>query len=649
MRPLRWLFFFVGFAWTFVVGAQNYGWQDFLREISVSIDEELVETPEWQDYIEELQEMHEHPLNVNTATIEQLQRLPFLTDDDIEAIHAYIYLHGSMQTLSELMLIPSISTETRHKLTLFLYAEMPTTNTRNLFARLRQEVTARMDFPLYYRKGELVEKDGYRGNGLGNRMRYSLSSAHVQFDLHTKKDAGERFFDSHGGAVALKDMGCLQMLVVGDYRISFGEGLVMGNGGWNVKSNPSMRRLSGLRPMTGYAETGFLRGVAATLNLNKSWQVTTFFSRRGQDATLTPEGEVKTLIASSYHRTDTECGKKHNVQATLVGGNVTWAHRSSYVGATGYYQTFSRSLNPGSETYRQIYPRGENFGVVGLHYGTRWKDFIVGGETSFSTQQKGLATLQRIAFLVNARHTLSLVQRYYNEHYYSFHASAMGESSNVQNENGVLLSWQGEPWSGWKFSSYVDFFFQRWPAYGMKHSNKGQELMGKVAFLPNQHHQLSLSYRWKSKERYNLPDPHHKVQVAWDYSAAKTWFLKVQGAIHGTTEGTGYGAQTIVGQHFEKPALRWYAVGTFVHTPSYLSRIYFYEPTLYQSVASSSLFGRCLHAALGLRWTTFKGRLMLEARYGLLRYFDREEQSSGLQTIFSPWKNDLQVLARLRL
>ena len=37
--------------------------------------------------------MHEDPLNINQATREQLLRLPFLTDEQIEDIHAYIYIH----------------------------------------------------------------------------------------------------------------------------------------------------------------------------------------------------------------------------------------------------------------------------------------------------------------------------------------------------------------------------------------------------------------------------------------------------------------------------------------------------------------------------------------------------------------------------
>jgi hypothetical protein len=54
-------------------------------------------------------------------------------------------------------------------------------------------------------------------------------------------------------------------------------------------------------------------------------------------------------------------------------------------------------------------------------------------------------------------------------------------------------------------------------------------------------------------------------------------------------------------------------------------------------------------AVLAGRWKEKSGRWMVEARYGLVRYFDRDEQGSGLQTIFSPWRNDLSVQLRIRL
>ena len=83
-----------------------------------------------------------------------------------------------------------------------------------------------------------------------------------------EKDAGERFYDSYGAYAMLHDVGILDKAIVGDFRIGFGEGLVLGGSIWNSKSTPPLKTQGGIRPMTGMDETNFLRGAAATLSLS---------------------------------------------------------------------------------------------------------------------------------------------------------------------------------------------------------------------------------------------------------------------------------------------------------------------------------------------------------------------------------------------
>ncbi|MCF0196356.1 MAG: helix-hairpin-helix domain-containing protein [Bacteroidaceae bacterium] len=627
--------------------AQSYSWEDFADEMAV--DEELAENEEWQYQLLELKELHDKPLNINTATIEDLCQLPFLSEEQIEQIHAYIYLHGEMKTLGELMLVPLLDADTRKKLRLFVRAEPVPKKEENFWGRVKHDLSTRLDIPLYYRKGFLVEKNGYRGDALGHRLRYTLNTKHLKANIQLKKDAGERYYDSHGGFASLKDIKAIDLIVLGDYRIGMGEGLVLGTGTWNVKNAPATRPQSGLRPMTSLSENDFLRGAAASLRLGKQWKLLVFASHQQLDATLTPQGEVKTFITSGYHRTDTELEKRHNTRATTVGGDVTWKKRHAYVGVTGYYETFSRTLNPGSEVYRRIYPIGTHFGVAGIHYGYKYRNLTMAGETAYSTNRNGVATLNRIQYAFSSLHSAGILQRYYSDNYHSFHSSAMGENSKVQNENGVLVYWRGETWSGLQMMAYADFFFMRWPPYGMTHSNQGQELMGQVNYTLSRHHSLTLSYRWKNKERYDKPDPHHRLKAQWTFTPTEQWKCTVHGALHHTTEGTGLGIQAGVQQALEQPSLRWSCSMAYAHTPSYDARLYFYEPSLYNSVSSVSLYGRCLRGVAAIRWSCWKKRLTLEARYALLRYLDRDRQSDDLQTIYSPWKNDIQLQVRMQL
>ena len=55
-----------------------------------------------------LAELQAHPLNLNTATREDLERIPFLTPRQIEDICDYLYHYAPMKTTAELALITSI-------------------------------------------------------------------------------------------------------------------------------------------------------------------------------------------------------------------------------------------------------------------------------------------------------------------------------------------------------------------------------------------------------------------------------------------------------------------------------------------------------------------------------------------------------------
>ena len=63
--------------------------EDIIEESSVNND---VEEPDWEDELEELSHRIREPLDMNTATRDQLRQFPFLTDLQIENLLAYIYI-----------------------------------------------------------------------------------------------------------------------------------------------------------------------------------------------------------------------------------------------------------------------------------------------------------------------------------------------------------------------------------------------------------------------------------------------------------------------------------------------------------------------------------------------------------------------------
>ena len=74
-------------------GYSQTDWTEWNEQLG--IDESSVD---WQGLYEELGEVAEQPFNINTVTKEQLEQLPFLSDQLIESILYHVYKYGPLQS-----------------------------------------------------------------------------------------------------------------------------------------------------------------------------------------------------------------------------------------------------------------------------------------------------------------------------------------------------------------------------------------------------------------------------------------------------------------------------------------------------------------------------------------------------------------------
>ena len=100
-RTLLWLLFLIPTT----VSAQDneQPWQLWLEELATdgSEDNEGQEQTAWDDAYDLLCELQSQPLDINHATREDLEQLPFLTAQQVEDILYYIYRYGPMRSVSE--------------------------------------------------------------------------------------------------------------------------------------------------------------------------------------------------------------------------------------------------------------------------------------------------------------------------------------------------------------------------------------------------------------------------------------------------------------------------------------------------------------------------------------------------------------------
>lgn len=684
---LKTLFITLSFllAVTLPLTAQE-AWQEVYEELLEETDEETSATRQ-ELLFDELSHLHAHPLNINTATTEELSRLPFLNTTHIRAIQHYIQRHGALLSTGELLLIDSIDYHTRRLLRHFIYAAPIATGEaahkrltwKNLLKHGEHEVITRLNLPLYEKAGYRHYPDSilsrhpnrrYLGEPFYHNLRYQYRFADkLSAGLVVEKDAGEALFkggfngyDYISFHLMLTNLGWLKTLAVGDYRLHFGQGLVL-NTGFNLGKTATLNSIGwgarGIRRHLSTSEHNAFRGAAATISLWSGVEATAFVSHRTMDATLDNNLLITSLKTDGLHRTPLEYSKRRNVRNTLYGGNLTIHHRGFHGGLTAVHNFFNRPLNPGEQLYRRYYPRGRQFTTVGIDYAYLHPRLHLAGETAID-QGGALATLNKAQLRLADRQTLTLVQRYYAHHYTALWANSFSENSTLRNESGLYLGFDTPLWRHWQLSTYIDFCHFPWVKHLVSNASYAGEGMVRLVHTPNDRHRTTLRYRLKLKERDNTSHPQrplalhtqHRLLLQHDYTPAP--HLKLGTLVNATRllfAGAAHHGVMLTQRLTWSPStlpLTLHATLSYFHTDNYATRISVYERGPIHTFSFPSYYGHGLHGATTCQWDA-SSRLTLLLHLSHTHYYDRLTIGSGTELISQPHREDIGLQLRWRI
>lgn len=312
------------FICSFAAFAQNKpDWETYYEQLTGLED---AEDASWEDVYDILSDLSEHKINLNTATREDLGRLIFLTDEQVEELSEYLYKYGPMRSLGELSMVESLDEPRRKLLACFVYLgeehRQSFPSLANILKYGGNELAASVRLPLYERRGD---RNGYLGYRYKHSFRYAYSYGQsMKFGVVGAQDAGEQFFsgrnswgyDYYSFYLMLRDWGRMRAFVAGRYRLKFGMGLIM-NTDYGFGKAAMLATLgrtnNSVRAHSSRSEGNYLQGVAATVGIFRGLDLTAFVSYRDIDATLTKDSSgIATIVKTGYHRTVSEMNRKHN-------------------------------------------------------------------------------------------------------------------------------------------------------------------------------------------------------------------------------------------------------------------------------------------------------------------------------------------------
>lgn len=651
---------------TDVLEAQNTNvslWEENMEQLSMEEDKN------WEDELEELSYRLHEPVNINSVTKQQLEQFPFLTDIQIENILAYVYIHGQMKTLYELQLVEEMDKRTIDLLLPYITV-LPVAEKKN-FPRLKtllkhgkQELLTRLDVPFYTRKG--YEKS-YLGPAMYHSLKYGYRYGdYLQMGITGEKDAGEPFFALHNEKgydyysvyFLLRNLGRLKTLALGNYRLSFGQGLVVSTGfrlGKTYSLSTVDNRSEGIKKHSSTDEYNYFCGAAATVEVIPALHVSGFYSHCSLDGVV-EGGEITSIYKTGLHRTKKEADKVNALTMQLSGGNITYDKNSLKIGITGIYYVFNHSYQPLLKTYSKYNLQGNNFYNAGIDYKYRFNRFSFSGEAAMG--KKGYALLNQLKYNVLTGYQLMIVHRYYRYDYWAFFAHSFGESSAPQNENGWYLAAEAAPFAHWRFFASMDFFSFPWWKYRISKPSQGVDGMFQSLYSPARNLSMYINYRYKRKERdvagtsgkVILPTYQHRLRYRLTYSPDN---LQLRTTVdynnfhsRGKDSSHGYQFTQSCTYAFSFP-LKVSLQGTYFHTDDYDSRVYASERGLLYTFYTPSFFGCGFRFSAWARYDMSKAFMFL-VKLGQTIYQDRYEIGTGNDLIKGNRKSDLQMQLQVK-
>ena len=466
------------------VAMATYGQDVRVEQVMEDIFNQLSEDGDlsYEDIEEELLSIADNPMDLNTVTQEELSRLMFLSDEQIDAILMYQYEHG-FKEIYELQLIDCLKDYEIRNLLPFVRVDSLEVQEfrssggkkmyfREVFHYAKHEMTLRMDArniedfegdPMY---GKLRYRFNYR-----NRVQAGVSVLRRQGDEAIRQE-GERW--DYGGYIQLKDIGPMKTVVAGNYQASFGYGLVVGSPFKRGKSAYIQSTATTDEGLKKYSSVGdsynYFHGVGATARVSRWADVSAFYSlRKG----------------------------KEEAWNHVVGVNATGRWNRLKVGITAV-ETIEATSSQFRERSQASYSlevkddeskRRATSGVMGVN--ARWNmgKVDIWGEVATSHGNKwGVGVITGVRYRPISDLNLLAIYRYYSPEFDNVYANSLCSWSRMKDEHGGYLGVEYNRLKNWQLSAFGDVW------------KTGFETMAQADFVPQKDYRMHTRFRVKRKD-----------------------------------------------------------------------------------------------------------------------------------------------------
>jgi hypothetical protein len=603
--------------------AQDQAVQQTLEDLMESQGPEPDENVDFQEIMDDLAYIGQHPLSVNLATKEELQRLHFLSDIQIDDLIEFRTKTGQIYSLYEMAVIKGFNPELLQKLEPFI--NFTIRGDEHKSKKSNNNIFARSTRAFSNAEGG-VQNPNYEGSMERYYLRYRHTSCDFEYGIVAEKDPGEAFFagaNKYGfdyasayGNFGIGPTG--QRIFVGDYHVSFGQGLVASQGfsmGKSSETTQIFRSGQGIRSSSSTDENQFFRGIASRMKFGQ-FTFMPFVSFRTLDAnidTIVGKPYFGAFQTSGYHRTNSEIAGKNALKQLVGGGYSSFSYQRWSIGCTAVFTRFNAVMNRSDEPSNQFLWEGKENFVAGIDWKGTIKNIFVFGEAAASANH-GKALLTGVTLKPASNVEFTAVYRNINKTYFSFFANAFTESSRTNDEHSLYLGFKFFPAPQWTFRGYADFFEHHWIKYTTAAPSKGTELFAQLTFTPSRRTEFYLRFFQEEKEqkvtienyKYNGLQHINRLRLNFSHKINENFSIKSRIELSRYSKLNNEKGLLIYQDLIYKPAVKRFSMNgrlAWFDTDGYNSRLYAYENDMLYSFSIPALYGKGIRTYLNFRQT----------------------------------------------
>ena len=552
--------------------------------------EEIAEAAVSHDQVQQqdINEMHgagfTNKYNINSITESVLENVFFLTPVQIKQFILYRKNFGDFISLMELQAVPGWDAFTIRKILPMLTLE----TVLPLVPALKQRIKEGGHRMLYRTGGQtksMTENEDRLKQQYKQLVSYRFNFRDLlRWGITVEKDAGEKSFSDHLSLFAsISNKGILKNMVLGDYTVNMGQGLIHWQGYALGRSSNMMscyRQGALFRPHTGTDENRFCRGIAVQLQKN-AFELAGFVSNKKIDAniitdTATNKAWASSMLLSGLHRTKNELMDKKALQEFMVGATLKVNSKIGRTSLNIVHTAFDHPIKKRETTYNRFAISGRQWHNASIDHSISTRVGFLFGEMAID-KKGNKAMIVGLIKSLGPSLDIALLYRNMGVKFRSLATNVFSESQESGNEKGYFFNINYTPSPLHRFEIFADQYQQDWPTFSTPGKKLGNIYSFQYTYRPNKKTEL---YGRIQADNNSL-----KLRIHASFMPIPTLTCRLRNemiSIQSVTGKTQRG-QLAYMELIYKPPLQPFSASFrygFYDTDGYATRIYAYERDL---------------------------------------------------------------------